>query len=52
MTALAGAKRSAEYHAALLETQSLRMESQAIRAEVQRHEAEHFPTTQDEENSK
>jgi hypothetical protein len=52
MATLAGAKRSAEYHASLLETKSLRMECQALKAEVQSHEAEHFTATQDEGNSK
>jgi hypothetical protein len=44
MTNLAGAKRSDEFQAALSEMQSLRMECQALREEVERHQIEHEAT--------
>jgi hypothetical protein len=48
MASLAGTGTSASFNAALLETQSLRAEYEAIKAELERHKAQHDPaSTQD-----
>jgi hypothetical protein len=41
MRSVVGTKRPEEFRAALLESQSLRMECRALRGEVERHKAEH-----------
>ena len=41
MRSLIGAKRPDEFEAVLREAESLRMESRTIRAELERHRAEH-----------
>jgi hypothetical protein len=46
MNALAGAGRSDEFRAVSLDVESLRMECEVIRGEVERHKAEHMlPST-------
>ena len=48
MSAAVGTRDPKAFNAALLESQSLRMECGAIRAEVESHKSEHFPVpTQD-----
>jgi hypothetical protein len=43
MSAVVGTRDPDKFNAALLESQSLRMECRAIRGEVEVHKAQHFP---------
>jgi hypothetical protein len=43
MSAVVGTRDPDTFNAALLESQSLRMECRAIRGEVECHKAQHFP---------